>query len=143
MGFNERIVFNDQSTAITIDGVVAGADATGSPVLRMNRVKRESDSLAAQVTVDAETDTVTLTAVWQGSNDNSTFFDIVQPNSAAYVIMATGTAGADAAITHIISAPIGAYSVRFVRVIIRVGVVDGTAVDSANVGYNYELDDLV
>lgn len=139
MGFNDRLVRDGQSTAITLDGITAGNDNLLSPVLLMNRV-RASTGLSAQVTITADTATMTVTPVWQGSDDNSTFFDLHQPNNAAFVIQATGTVAANA---RIISAPPGALAVRFLRLVYRVGVATGGAADVGNIGYNYQKDDLV
>jgi hypothetical protein len=139
MGFNDRLVYDGQSTAISLDGVTAGNDNTDSPVLLMNRVKAGA-GVSARVTLTAATATITLTALWQVSDDNSTWIDLMQPNNAAYVIHSTGTAAAD---LRVISAPNGIHAHRFARLAVRVGVTTGQAGDVGNVGYNYQLDDLV
>ena len=140
MAFNDRVVFNGQSVAVVVNGTVVGSDTSAGPTLLMSAVK--TGTLSAQVTVDAETNTITLAARWQISQDEATWHNAVPSNNAANVVLATGTAGADAAVTKAVSAPSAVYGARFARVVIDVGVTNGTAVDSANVGYNYLLDAL-
>ena len=139
MAFNDRLVTAGQATTPTIDGVTAGNVAAGATLI-MNKVKR--NTLSSTVTVDAETDTITLTAVWQVSVDTSTWVDLYQPNSAAYVVQATGTGGADAAVTRVIDAPGGVYGWRYARIVILVGVATGTSADSSAVDYNYQHDNI-
>jgi hypothetical protein len=97
----------------------------------------EPGSLCALVTVDAETNTLTLAAKWQGSNDGSTWYDVVQPHNPADVVLATGTSGADAAVTKIIEAPAGIYGNRFGRCAVYNGVATGGSADTYSIGYNY------
>ena len=139
MGFNDRLVANGQSTAITFDGITSGNDNLLSPALRMIQVRADA-GLSARVTVTADTATITLTPRWQVSDDNSVWVDLFQPNNAAYVIQATGTV---AAVLRHISAPQGVFAHRFARVVVQVGVATGQVADVGNIGYNYQLDDLV
>ena len=53
-------------------------------------------TLAALVIVDAETNTLTMSAYWQVSEDGSTWYDVsAAANNPANVVLATGTAGHD------------------------------------------------
>lgn len=134
MSYNDYLVTGAQSTSPDLNGVAAGSDGAGATVLM---AKVEPGSLSATVTVDAETNTLTLTPVWQVSNDNSTFYDAQVSNNAAQVALATGTAGADAAVTKVISAPPAVYGWRYARCNARVGVTTGTSNDTATIAYNY------
>jgi len=134
MAYNDYLVTGVQSTSPVLTSVAAGADGAGATLL-MSRVAL--GSLSATVTVDAETDTITLTPVWQVSNDASTWIDARPSNAAANVALATGTSSPDAAVTAVVSAPAAAYGFRYARCNVRVGVTTGTANDTATIAYNY------
>lgn len=129
-----RLINGAQSTSPTLTSVAAGSDGAGATLL-MSKVV--AGSLSATCVFEAETNTLTLTPVWQVSNDGSTFLDVYPENDAAYVAMATGTSGDDAAVTRVISAPAGVYGWRYARCNARVGVTTGTANDLATISYNY------
>lgn len=140
MARNERIVYNAQATGtLNINGAVADT-ITGGPTLLMSKVT--GGTLSALVTVDAETSTLTMAAVWQVSNDATTWVNALVENAAAEVVLATGTAGADAAVTRVITAPNTVYGWRYARLSIRNGVATGTTNDTYSIGYCYENDDL-
>lgn len=127
-------IYNTLAVTGNFDGDAAGTVAEGSAVV-MGRIMH--GTLSALVTVDAETNTLTMTAKWQVSNDDSTWVDIVAPNNAANVALATGTAGADAAVTKVISAPDAAYGWQYARLAIVSGVVTGAATDTYSMSYCY------
>lgn len=85
----------------------------------------------------AETNTATLACHWQVSHDNVTFFDIKPSNGAAFVVVATGTAGADAPVTVVLEAPKGVLGWEYVRPAVKVGGGGGSVLDtySMTVGY--------
>src|SRR5690606_32570380 len=113
---------------------------TGGETLIMNGVAR--GTLSALVTVDAEEENITLTAKWQVSNDGATWVDAVVPQNPANVVLATGTAGADAAVTRAIQAPDVVYGWRYARAAIVNGAEAGTTSDTYSIGYCYELADV-
>jgi len=125
-----------KTTAVTgtLDTLVAGTTtaATTLPVELMH-----PGTLSAEFTVDAETDTITISAIWQISDDGSTWKDVKPENHAATVVLATGTGGADAAVTVVLNAPSGVYGARFVRAAVRNLVVTGAAVDTYSITYRY------
>lgn len=123
-----------QLTSGNFDGQAAGTVAAGSAVF-IGKIMH--GSLSALVNVDAETNTLTMTAKWQVSNDNSTWVDIVAPNNAANVALATGTGSADAAVTKAISAPDAAYGWQYARLAIVSGVATGAATDTYSMSYCY------
>ena len=97
----------------------------------------EPHSLSAEFLVDAETDTITISGIWQVSDDGSTWVDVKPENNAAIVVLATGTAGADAAVTVVLSAPPAVYGARFVRAAVRNAVATGAAADTYSIAYRY------
>lgn len=135
MSFNALLQNNFNATAITINGVTATSIAAG-PSQVMQDVT--PGTLSATCVVTADTSTITLSAVWEGSDDGGTTWKrLVSENNVAPTVLATGTGGADAAVTRVVSAPAAAYGWRAVRCSILVGVTTGASIDLATVGYNY------
>lgn len=130
--------YNSSLASGTADTVVAGSAVTGNSLFLggdSNKVK----NLSALVVVDIETNTITLTAKWQVSNDATTWLDLANgTQNAAGTVLGTGTAGADALITKVIPAPDCIYGFRFARMALVVGVTTGAAVDTYAIGYNYD-----
>jgi hypothetical protein len=140
MAYNDRIVYNGQAvTTTTLNGVTAGSIQAG-PTLLMSRVSK--GTLSALVALDAETNTITLEASWFVSNDNTTYVKVPPLNNATVVVWATGTAGADATVTKVLSAPDACYGYRYARIGVTVGVTNALAADTYAIGYNYLLDEL-
>ncbi len=125
---------DSQSTVLTINGVAAGSTVAG-PRLRMNRVKR--GTLSARCSVDAETSSLTLSAVWEVSDDGTNWRAMRDSVNATPVVLATGTGGADAAVVRNITAPAGVYGCRYARCSIGVAGATGTSSDLATVSYDY------
>lgn len=138
MGYNERLQYNTQAVAGDFDSDAAGTVAGGASVL-MSKVRH--GTLSMLVTVDAETENLTITPLWQVSNDNSTWVTLKPQNNAAPVILATGTSGADAAVTAAIEAPQGVYGWRYARGAVQNGVATGASADTYAIGYCYQLDE--
>lgn len=134
MSFNSTLI---DTSAAPFAGVLTGAVAgtqTGAGFIDMTRL--EPGTLSAQVTVDAETNTIQLFADWQVSRDNSTWLTVSgTPGNAANVVLATGTGGADASVTRVIPAPGAVYSFPFARVAIRNEVAAGLVADTYSVAY--------
>jgi hypothetical protein len=121
----------------TATGIAPASSFAGNPVF-MGGVDQRVEYLSALVTVDAETNTITLGAKWQGSNDKTTWLDIAHgPQNPAAVALATGTAGADAAVTKVVPAPAAVYGYKFARCAVLVGVVTGTSNDTVSIAYSY------
>lgn len=134
MGWNARRVTTAATTG-DFDTDAAGTVNAGA-TLTMNQV--EPGSLCAEVTVDAETSTLTLSAVWQVSVDNSTWLTVANgPQNAAAVALATGTAGADADVTKVLQAPDCVYSFTYARCAVTNGAQTGAAADTYSVKYHY------
>jgi hypothetical protein len=140
MPSQSKFVWNDKATGtLNFDTLVAGT-VTGGPTLDMNRV--EPGTLSAQVAVDAETDTITVAAYWQVSNDGTTWLRAQDENNIAETVLATGTSGADAAVTRVLPANPACYGARYARLALVNGVATGAATDTYAVGYNYVRKDF-
>jgi hypothetical protein len=130
--------YNISATTGTFDAIAAGSAKTGT-ALFLGKSYKKVANLSALVTTLAETDTITLTARWQVSNDNATFVNVSHGSqNAAGVALGTGTAGADTAVTVAIPAPDAVYGWKFARLAIVVGVATGATVDTYSIGYVYD-----
>lgn len=126
--------YNVSAVTGNADTLVAGSVITGNTVDTSRLAK---GTLSALVTVDCETNTLTMTAKWQVSKDASTWVDVALTNNAANVTLATGTAGADADVVRAIVAPEAVFGWNYARLVIVTGVVTGNAVDTYSIGYCY------
>jgi len=113
----------------------AAGTVKGGTALQTNLVAK--GSLSCLFVVDAETNTLTLEHKWQVSNDNSTWYDFPPENNAAVVVLATGTAGADAAVSKAIAAPRGIEGWKYVRACVVNGVTTGNTADTYAMTYRY------
>jgi hypothetical protein len=118
---------------------VAGT-ITAGPTLNMDLVA--DDTLSALVVVDVETNTITMEAVWQVSNDATTWYECRGLNNAAIVVLGTGTGGADASVSRVLEAPKAVYGWRYARCSIRNLVATGAAVDTYAISYNFRKPSL-
>lgn len=123
------------STAGNLDGATAGTVTPAATVLMQ---KVTPGTLSAVYVVDAETEDITVAAQWQGSDDGSTWVDIAHaPQNPAAVVLATGTGGADAAVTRAVPAPSAVYGFRYARAAVVNGAKTGAAVDTYDISYRY------
>lgn len=123
------------SVSGNLNGAVAGTKTAGGKV---SNSRVAPGTLSATFVVDAETSTITLAAGWQVSNNGTDWYDLsYAPNNPAAVVLATGTAGADAAVTKVVPAPSGSDGWRFARAVVINGVVTGTTSDTYTISYNY------
>lgn len=132
---NSKFKNGVQQTTGNVDSETAGA-TVGMAKVANARVR--PGTLSAKYVVDAETNTITLAAKWQVSDDGSTWVDMANaPGNPAAVVLATGTGGADAAVTKVIPAPEAVAGWRYTRASVVVGVTTGTTSDTYDVSYNY------
>lgn len=126
------------SSTGTLDGATAGTTTGGTAVFLGQSYKKVAH-LSALVVLDVETDTITVSAKWQVSNDKSTWYDVANGSqNAAAVVLGTGTAGADASITKVV--PVSSDSVygwKFARLALVNGVTTGTTNDTYTISYSY------
>lgn len=88
-------------------------------------------SMSCLFTVDAETNTLTLTGKFQVSDDGSTWYDLAgDAQNPANVVLATGTGGADAAVDRVLPVPMAAFGWKWVRAAVVNGVATGAAADT-------------
>lgn len=118
----------------TLDTLVAGT-TTGATTLPVDLI--HPGTLSCEYLIDAETNTITISGIWQVSDDGSTWVDVRGANNAAVVVLGTGTAGADASVQVVLDAPAAVYGARFVRAAVRNGVATGAAVDTYSMKYRY------
>lgn len=131
------IRYNAHLVTGTLSGVSVGSAVSGN-TLFVGGQKRRIDDLAAKLTILAETNTLTLSEKWQGSNDGANWDDLAYTsNNPAVTVLGTGTASADSPVTKTVEAPRAAYSYKYARCQVVVGVVTGTSSDTYSVGYNY------
>lgn len=119
-----------------LNTVLAGVTTGGNALLTGDNSRQKVRNLSCLVTVDCETDTLTMAFLWQVSNDNSTWVDVSNGSqNAAAVVFATGTAGADANVTKMFPAPDSVYGWKYVRGAIVTGVATGNTADTYSIGY--------
>lgn len=107
---------------------VAGTTTAGTAISTQNV---EVGSLCCLFTLLAETNTLTLTGKFQVSDDNSTWYDLAgDAQNPANVVLATGAAGADTAVTRVLPVPPSAMSWKWIRAAVVNGVATGAAGDT-------------
>lgn len=131
---------NYQTDAGTAQFFAAGAAPKYIYGKTVNTQTVQDGSLIAVVLASATTNTLTITGFWQGSDDSSTWIDIVPQNNAARVTQVTGT-GSAVSSTKAYEAPTAATSFKFVRfgLVTGTGSADGTA-DGGTIGYRWVLE---
>lgn len=136
MPFNAYVVNGALDTGtLNLNGVSAGTTTAG-PAIDTSLVK--DGSLSATVVVEAETNTLTMAAVWQGYDETAAaWVNLRESNNPAIVVLATGTGGDDAVVTTNIAAPMSAYGFRRVRCSILSAAAAGNTVDTYRIWYNY------
>jgi hypothetical protein len=118
----------------TLNGTTAGSTVGGTAT---QTSELALDTLSCKFTVNAKTNTMTITGKWQVSDDNSTWVDMPPENNAAIVALATGD-GVGVAATKALPAPRGVLGWKWVRPAILVGVVDSAqALDTYALDIHY------
>jgi hypothetical protein len=113
------------------DLTAAPAAGTSTPGSALATAGIENGTLSCHVTVDAETSTLTLTAKFQVSDDNATWYDLAgDAQNPANVLLATGTGGADAAVDRVLPVPPSALGWKYVRAAVVNGIAQGAAADT-------------
>lgn len=128
------IKYNVSSLSGTFADVASASSVSGN-VVKMNRDYPKLDHLSALVTVLAETNTFTIAPKWEVSNNNTTFVAAAPSNNAANVVIATGTAGADTAVSAAVTAPDSVYAWQYARLSLVAGGTTGTSSDTYAIGY--------
>lgn len=124
--------------ALNLNGAADGTTTGATAVDIGDNARQKVRNLSALVSVDAETTSLAITARWQVSNDGVTWVDVANGSqNAAGVALATGTAGADAAVTRCIQAPDAVYGWRKARLALVNTGAAGTTNDTYTVSYCY------
>lgn len=120
-----------------LNTVVAGTSTSHADLVLETRNSVLPGSISAAFTVDAETNTITVEARWEVSNDKSTWLDMPVQGNTAVTVLATGTAGADAAVTKVIPAPLAVHGWRYCRPVVVNRVVTGNSADTWAIDLHY------
>lgn len=131
------IFFNAFPASGNFNGSVAGTVKAGTTLQVNNGAQRRIEHLSALVVLEAETTNVTLRPKWQVSNDGTTFYDVIDQVNGAATVQATGTAGNDAVISRVVSAPPSVYGWTYARCVAINAVQTGNTTDTYAIGYNY------
>lgn len=131
------IFFNASPVSGNFNGSAAGTVKAGATLQVNNAARRVVEHLSALVTLEAETNTLTIRPKWQTSNDGSVWVDCIDQVNATATVQATGTAGADSPGTRIVEAPPSAYGSRFARCSAVNAAQTGNTTDTYAIGYNY------
>ncbi len=124
----------------TADTLAAGSTIAGATLEMGDNSRQKIRNLSAYIDVDIETTSLTLTAVWQVSNDGSTWRNVANgTQNAAGVVIGTGTGGADASIQKVFDAPGAVYGWRKARFTVLTAGATGAAVDTYTFSYNYRV----
>jgi len=114
---------------------VAGTTTAGTAISTANL---EPGSVSCLFTLLADTNTLTLTGKFQVSDDNSTWYDLAgDAQNPANVAVATGTAGADTAVTRVLPLPPSALGWKWIRAAIVNGVATGASIDTYAFSWHY------
>ena len=117
-----------------LNGLTAGSVVGGNAVF-MGNVWKKVANLSALLKLTAATNTLTMAAKWQVSNDNSTWYDVAnEPQNPAAVVITTGTA---AEVDKVMPAPDAIYGWQYARIAIVTGVATGASGDLYTIAYNY------
>jgi hypothetical protein len=118
-------------TAAPVAGTTTGGTALATASV-------EPGSLSCLFTVLAETNTITITGKFQVSDDNSTWYNLAgDAQNPANVAIATGTAGADTAVSVVLPVPLSALGWKYVRPAIVNGVATGASGDTYSFSFRY------
>lgn len=134
MGFPARWMTASGGSG-NLDTLVAGT-TTGGTAIQTSPIER--GTLSCLFTVDAETNTLTITGKFQVSDDNSTWYDLAgDAQNPANVVLATGTGGADAAVDKVLPCPESALGWKYVRAAVVNAVATGAAADTYAFTWHY------
>jgi hypothetical protein len=123
---------------LNADTLAAGSTLAGNAVEMGDNARQKVRNLSALAVVDVESTSLTLAGVWQVSNDGTTWVNVANgPQNAAGVVIATGTAGADASVTKAYEAPSAVYGWKKARFTFLTAGATGAATDTYNISYCY------
>lgn len=113
----------------TLTAAPSDGDTTAGTALATAGIKL--GTLSCLATLLAETNTITLEAGFQVSNDNSTWYDLAgDAQNPANVVFGTGTAGSDTAVSKVLPVPSQVAGWKYVRPVVVNRVTTGGAGDT-------------
>lgn len=132
--------YNTSVTSGSFTGQTIGGLQYGN-TLHLGDPIASVQALSARCNVTANTSNLTISAKWQGSNDNTSWDDVYDNQyDVGVALLATGTGSAVNSVKGI-GAPQVMYGYKYARVAFIVGAstgsVTGTTNDSFSVGYTY------
>jgi len=128
MAFPVRYQTIAGGTSTLTAGPVAGVTTGGTGISLANL---EVGTLSCLFTVLAQTTNLTLTGKFQVSDDNSTYYDLAgDAQNPANVLIATGTAGVDTAVTRVLPVPPAAFGWKYLRAAVVNDVATGAIGDT-------------
>lgn len=139
MGFAAKLENGFAAASGNLNTKAAGTLTGGNSLLTDDILP---GTLSALFTVDAETNTITLSPAWEVSTDGSTWYRLMGVTNGAPTALATGTAGADASVSRVVSAPKEVYGWRYCRASVLVGVTTGTTNDTYAISYAFARKDV-
>jgi len=111
-------------TAAPVAGTTTGGD-------RLATAGIEAGTLSCLCALLAETNTITLTAKFQVSDDNSTWYNLAgDAQNPANVLVCTGTSGSDTVTNVVLPVPTQALGWKYVRAAVVNGVATGAVGDT-------------
>jgi len=129
--------YNIGASSGNLNTLTSGSEVDGNAVF-LGGAYRKVASLSALVTVLAQTNTLTIAAKWQVSNDKSTWVDVANGSqNAAAVVLQTGTSGTDVAVSKAIPAPDAIYGWKYARIALVTGGTTGATADTYAMSYCY------
>lgn len=135
MGFPARWTSVSGGSGDMTAAPVAGTTTGGTAISTSDF---QPGSVSCLFTVLAETNTITLTGKFQVSDDNSTWYNLAgDAQNPANVLIATGTAGADTAVSVVLPVPSSAIGWKWIRAAVVNLVATGAAGDTYSFLFRY------
>jgi hypothetical protein len=125
--------YNVSGVTGNASGITSGNTVNGNWIFMGQNFRKVRDLLALAA-FTAATASLTATGKWQGSNDETTIYDLTGSNNAARVVFATGTA---AIVTAAFDAPLAAYGFKYARFVFVIGAETGGTSDLYSIAYSY------
>lgn len=120
------------------DLTAAPASGTTTAGTALSTADIQPGTLSCLFTLLAETNTITLTGKFQVSDDNSTWYNLAgDAQNPANVLVATGTAGADTAVSVVLPVPPSVIGWKWVRPAVVNLVTTGAAGDTYAMTFRY------
>jgi len=122
----------------TGDFTSAPVAGTTTPGTALSTANIAHGTLSCLFVLLADTNTLTMTAKFQVSDDQTTWYDLAgDAQNPANVAQATGTAGADTAVSRVLPVPTAAIGWKYIRAAVVNGVATGASIDTYAMTFHY------